>query len=266
MKKIVFFDADGTILDIKKGVPDSAKEAVKKLVENGHDAFLCTGRAFSFVPDEVKRMAFTGMIANCGAYIEYQGKVLLDKEMTPEEARLSVGILRSCGLIPVMEGTHFMYYDKEEYTNEVDWFAELITEQLEEKWKPIKGNEESMHIAKISAKIRPGCAEQRAYEELSPYYDYVRHEEGMAGGTIEFVKKGFSKGFAIALVCGVLGYEKEDTVCFGDSNNDISMFEVTGTGVAMGNASPEIMRRAVFVTEDMFHDGIYLGLERLELI
>ena len=49
MKKIVFFDADGTILDIRKGVPESAKEAVRRLVENGHDAFLCTGRAFSFV-------------------------------------------------------------------------------------------------------------------------------------------------------------------------------------------------------------------------
>lgn len=30
----------------------------------------------SFVSDEVKRMAFTGMIANCGAYMEYRWKVL----------------------------------------------------------------------------------------------------------------------------------------------------------------------------------------------
>ena len=134
MKKIVFFDADGTILDIKRGVPESAKKALRKLTCNGNDAFLCTGRAFSFVPDEVKRMAFTGMIANCGAYIAYRGKVLLDKEMTKEEARLSVKILRENGLIPVMEGTHFMYYDKEEYTDEVDWFAGLITEQLGERW------------------------------------------------------------------------------------------------------------------------------------
>ena len=266
MKKIVFFDADGTILDIKRGVPESAKEALRKLTCNGNDAFLCTGRAFSFVPDEVKRMAFTGMIANCGTYIAYRGKVLLDKEMTKEEARLSVKILRENGLIPVMEGTHFMYYDKEEYTDEVDWFAGLITEQLGERWKPIRGNEDKMHIAKISAKVRPGCLEKKACLELSPYYDYVKHEEGMAGGTIEFVKKGFSKGFAIALVCGILGYERKDTVCFGDSNNDISMFEVTDTGVAMGNASPMIIKRAALVTEDMFHDGIYLGLERLGLI
>ena len=35
-----------------------------------------------------------------------------------------------------------MYYDKEEYTKDVDWFAELITKQLGERWKPIKGNDE----------------------------------------------------------------------------------------------------------------------------
>jgi len=42
-KKAVFFDADGTICDIEKGVPDSAVEAIRKLRENGHEAWLCTG-------------------------------------------------------------------------------------------------------------------------------------------------------------------------------------------------------------------------------
>ena len=55
MKKIVFFDADGTIMDIKRGVPESAKKALRKLTCNGNDAFLCTGRAFSFVPETKQR-------------------------------------------------------------------------------------------------------------------------------------------------------------------------------------------------------------------
>ncbi len=266
MKKIVFFDADGTILDIKRGVPESAKKAIRELTGNGHDAFLCTGRALSFVPAEVLDMAFTGIIANCGAYIEYQKRTLLDKEMEKEAAERSVEILRRCGLVPVMEGTRYMYYDKEEYTDEVDWYASLITEQLGDKWRPIAGYEKEMEIAKISAKILPGGNPERACRELSPYYDYIRHDGGLASRTIEYVPKGFSKGFAIALVCGVLGYDKKDTICFGDSNNDISMFDVTETGVAMGNASAEIRKRAKLVTDDMFHDGIYNGLKALGLI
>ena len=33
---IVFFDADGTLLDIKQGVPDSAKDAIKKSLNLSH--------------------------------------------------------------------------------------------------------------------------------------------------------------------------------------------------------------------------------------
>ena len=44
-RKAVFFDADGTVCDMKKGVPDSAIEAIRALVDNGHEAWLCTGRS-----------------------------------------------------------------------------------------------------------------------------------------------------------------------------------------------------------------------------
>ena len=37
-KKAVFFDADGTVCDIEKGVPDSAVRAITQLVRNGHEA------------------------------------------------------------------------------------------------------------------------------------------------------------------------------------------------------------------------------------
>ena len=49
-RKAVFFDADGTVCDMKKGVPDSAIEAIRALVNNGHEAWLCTGRSRAFVP------------------------------------------------------------------------------------------------------------------------------------------------------------------------------------------------------------------------
>ena len=53
MGKILFFDGDGTILDIKRGLAPDVPLAIKRLVENGHMAFLCTGRSRAFVPKEV---------------------------------------------------------------------------------------------------------------------------------------------------------------------------------------------------------------------
>ncbi len=87
-KKAVFFDADGTICDIEKGTPASAVEAITKLVKNGHQAWLCTGRSRAFV-----RLSgtdpFKGMISACGCTIEKMAR-LLTREMTTEAAWHSV--------------------------------------------------------------------------------------------------------------------------------------------------------------------------------
>ena len=58
----------------------------------------------------------------------------------------------------------------------------------------------------------------------------------------------------------------ENTVVFGDSNNDLAMFGYAATKVAMGNASPKIKELADYVTSDMFHYGIRDGLKYLKLI
>ena len=266
-KKAVFFDADGTICDIKEGVPKSAIEAIARLRENGHEAWLCTGRSRAFVPGYLEEIPFTGMISACGATIEKDGERLFNREMTPEVALLSVKTLRKYGLIPVMEGADFMYYDKEEYNNDVDWFCDLITEALGEKWRPIRGNETCMRINKISAKLTAGCDADSACREMSAYYDCIIHENGsFDGGTIEMVPKGMNKAVGIAAVCKIFGIPWEDTVVFGDSNNDLSMFEYAAVKVAMGNGSPKIRELADYVTNDMFHYGIRNGLMKLGLI
>lgn len=150
-KKAVFFDADGTICDIEKGVPDSAVEAIRKLRENGHEAWLCTGRSGLLSRAIWNRSRLPGMISACGATIEKDGQRLYNKEMPVEVAKLSVETLRKYGLIPVMEGADFMYYDKDEYTNEVNWYRDLITEALGRNG----GRSAAMRTACISTRSVP---------------------------------------------------------------------------------------------------------------
>ena len=103
--------------------------------------------------------------------------------------------------------------------------------------------------------------------ELKEYYDIIRHEGGsFAGTTIEMVPKGYNKAVGIAAVIRIYGIPWEDTIVFGDSNNDISMFEYAHTKVAMGNGSVKIREMADYITSDMFHDGIREGLCHLGLI
>lgn len=266
-RKAVFFDADGTVSHLIKGVPASAEAAIHALQDKGHLAFLCTGRSRALVDEPLERIGFDGIIASAGAYLEKDGIVLYNQELSCQDAKKVLHILRDCGLVPVMEGREYMYYDPEEYTSEVDWYAEDITRILGRKFKKIRGNEDRLFINKISAKAIAGCDANRAIEELKPWFHAVVHEsDGFAGGTIEFVPTGYSKAVGIAVACRLWNIAKEDTICFGDSNNDIEMFEYVHTKVAMGNASPKLIEMADYVTGDMFHFGIRNGLRHLGLI
>ena len=265
-KKCVFFDADGTILDIEKGVPADVKPAIRQLIQNGHLAFLCTGRSRAYIPKEVEELGLTGMITNLGAYMEYQGKCILNREISTQDAKRAVEILRNCGMVPVLEGAEYMYYDLDEYTTDVDWFADLITRDVGARRLPIRGNESNLHISKISAKKMPGCFPQKACQELEPIFDSIRHEGNFVGKTIEFITKGCSKGLAICVICAVLGIDMRDTIAFGDSNNDLAMFQVVHTKIAIGNGSSELIRQADYVTDPLEKGGIPKALRHLGLI
>lgn len=165
-----------------------------------------------------------------------------------------------------MEGADYMYYDKDEYTTEVNWYADLITEALGPKWRPIRGNEHCMHINKISAKMQDGCDADQACRELSPYYDVIRHENNaFVGTTVELVPKGCNKAVGIAAVCRSFGIEWEDTVVFGDSNNDLSMFEYASTKVAMGNGSPKTGNWQIMLQQICSTMEFKTGLQNLDL-
>ena len=102
--------------------------------------------------------------------------------------------------------------------------AKYLKQQL------IRGNEDCMRINKISAKMIKGCDAEAACRELSEYYDIIRHESGsgIAGTTIELVPKGFNKAVGISAVCRLFDVPWEDTIVFGDSNNDLYFTSFAG--------------------------------------
>ena len=59
--KALFFDIDGTLLsEITKEIPHSALDALKKTAEKGNLTFINTGRTWSELPEELKKLPFSG--------------------------------------------------------------------------------------------------------------------------------------------------------------------------------------------------------------
>ena len=61
----------------------------------------------------------------------------------------------------------------------------------------------------------------------------------------------------------ILGIDASEVVSFGDGQNDKSMIEWAGTGVAMGNAVDEVKAVAQMVTANNNEDGIAVALDKL---
>ena len=62
------------------------------------------------------------------------------------------------------------------------------------------------------------------------------------------------------------GIKKEETMAFGDGENDIDMLDYCHIGIAMGNAHEDLKKVADYITEDIDDNGVELALKHFGLI
>ena len=104
---------------------------------------------------------------------------------------------------------------------------------------------------------------QAHYEEM--YAPFKQTLSGMftADWYFEYTAPGIDKARALEGALPKLGIDASEVVSFGDGQNDKSMIEWAGTGVAMGNAVEEVKAVAQMVTADNNEDGIAVTLDKL---
>jgi hydroxymethylpyrimidine pyrophosphatase-like HAD family hydrolase len=74
MKKAVFFDLDNTLwVETTGRMPESTKEAMRRLKENGVYIFLCTGRTRGFIRNKkILDLEFDGFVTGCGTHVDFR--------------------------------------------------------------------------------------------------------------------------------------------------------------------------------------------------
>ncbi len=75
-----------------------------------------------------------------------------------------------------------------------------------------------------------------------------------------------SKARGILDICEYYGVDASECMAFGDGMNDLEMFDLVGFAVAMGDAQPDLIARADFVTGTIEERGIQSVLERLDIV
>lgn len=268
-RKILIFDIDGTLLDFKGNMPESADLALKLAREAGHILLIGSGRA-AYQYQKWIREKFDGIVGSTGSYVEYQGKVIYEHFLDRKDIKRVWDIfLRNQGVLvgqsderAVLTEKSYQYmitrlrkYGRtEERTNELFGNA-LITETGEDPLiKKFFYHECPQPIVELEAELGD------AFDiEASSFVEDI-------AGSGEITAKGINKSYGLMKLLEYLGKTPEDVIAFGDGPNDIDMLQYAGYSVAMGNAIDEVKAVADYVTSSVDQDGIYNAMIALGLI
>ncbi len=82
---------------------------------------------------------------------------------------------------------------------------------------------------------------------------------------VEFTQAGVSKGNALAFVADYLRVPRQAVMVIGDNQNDLSMVQWAGWGVAMAQGHPDVQLAADHVAPPLSEDGAAVAIERFIL-
>jgi len=82
----------------------------------------------------------------------------------------------------------------------------------------------------------------------------------------DLIPKGNGKADGIRATLERYGLKAEETIAFGDGENDIPMLKICGIGVAMGNSGQVVKEAADYVTLPVGEDGVCAALRHFGLL
>ena len=83
---------------------------------------------------------------------------------------------------------------------------------------------------------------------------------------IDVIAQGGGKDQGMDAILAHFGIPLEDTMAFGDGENDLPMLRHAAVGVAMGNAGDAVKAGADYVTASVDEDGVVRALEHFGLL
>lgn len=275
--KAISMDIDGTLTNDEKVITPRTRERLLAAQESGIKLLLSSGRpaqGLKSLAHELELDTHDGLLVcfNGACVIDAQtDEVLYEQPMPADELCRLIEHLRKFDLIPWITQGEYLYTE--------DVFNCMIN--LEDgATKNIVKYERDMCEMRIR-EVADLCEVARAMpvDKLltagDPAYLNAHHDEMYAPFTsalngmftapwyFEFTAQGIDKAHALEGALPKIGIEAADVVAFGDGQNDRSMLEWAGTGVAMANAVDETKAVAQMVTLSNNEDGIAEALDKL---
>lgn len=253
---------DHTLLNDNLEITEENCVAIGKALDQGIQFVICTGRGIYGIEHYMQQLG----IANRNGYAICQnggtvyqlpkGNLILERSFEAE------------AFYPIAALAHKYQVDIQMYYDRI-LMAEKMTPRIE-KYRRTMGTEITIvpDAMKYQGKLTK-CLLNGARENL----EKVKQEAAchLAGLNmffsnyefLEFTALDANKGNAMISLAHSLGIKKEEIMAIGDSDNDISMLQAAGLGIAVANAVPQVKKVAdKIMMEDCNQHAIQAVIEQ----
>lgn len=268
MKKLLFLDLDGTLLNDSKQITQGNHDALKRILDRGHGVVITTGRPLSSAIQQAHLLG----LDKPGCYlIAYNGGLIYDWTTEQEIFSRTVSLADTFEIFDMvnLQGVHIQTYDD----------RDVLVEKRCDDEEVVRYCRGTLMQYRVLDDIRAGLKKEpvkclaidfRDQTNLIRIQDQILEKMSdrldaffSCDQYLEIVPLGISKGEAVRMLCRMLDVPIAHAVAVGDAANDLSMIEAAGIGVAMCNGTDEVKSAADYVTtRDHNHDGVAEVIER----
>jgi Cof subfamily protein (haloacid dehalogenase superfamily) len=252
MIKLIVTDVDGTLLDKESKIPNLNKEAIFDCLHSGIGVVLATGKSLNAVRWIIDFFKLKlPQITMAGAVTLNSDLKVIDSNKIGEELYLdAVKTIKQKGYWPLAGiDAGDIFYEK---------FAPDMQHIIDVGERLLKIDRlENLYLQRNTVCINIPIKED------DPMDKYVREKYSdqlqiVRSGAYFFdiLSKDSTKGNALKKLMTLLNLKKEEVAVFGDSYNDLSMFDVAGLRIAVKNSYKEILDKADIITDFHYKGGL----------
>lgn len=268
--KMLAFDIDGTLLNGQRVISERTLEAIKRAMAKGIKVCLVSGRVPQMMKSYAKQIGFSGPYAAANGAIlidNLSDQVLFSKPLATEAINGLTKFYEENGLEFVLLTNEMFYYSEnyprlptlDNYNN----FSRQIGETVYER--TMLGRNLEGYKGEIVNKTLTMTDDLELFEKLIAFlensgeFSFSFSEKNI----LDITAMGTDKGMAVEKIAAFHKIPTAEVAVMGDFDNDLAMFKMAGMGIAMGNASENLLAEADYITDTNDNEGVAKAIEKI---
>ena len=270
MVKLVFVDMDDTFLSPDKTISAENLRILDVAAERGVQFVPCTGRNATGLPRQLVEHPCVRYAVCCNGAIICEaksGRVLSEVDIEKDVVRSLYADVRDEPITfdVFADGQVFTAADRWHVMDEMGVPPQDLV-QIKAVRTRVDGTvdqiiEQVGEIYRVNVFYLTQAAADAVHAAVDARPELTRSRS--LACNVEITNRHAVKGFGVRWLAEHLGVAIEDTIAFGDSDNDLTMLEAAGDGVAMANANERCLAVAGHVAPSCAESGVARYLEPL---